>query len=337
MDKIVQPTNPVVGVGYGNLATLDLSIGPRYHVIWLEIIATAAVGKTLLARNPAGTANTGTLADILGVINVKVNGKTQRSFQATELDQINYSYHTDCGAQAYNYDTGVLNWSAGALQAPQSGKQTIFLVPIFLAEPWRTSYAAQELFAWYTSWADGSTLRSFQLEINIPAASANILAASAITINAYAETDTAVGPLDSNKQPIALITKWNRLQVPYSGAGDLYTTNLSKRDLYLQISIFSQSGDDISRVQVRVDSRTIRDVTYVRNLVTQFARQLNPTGYVESRVDVMFDYSDIPTDGLVMQAGNANVKDFQVISTLAAANAANKLLTFISQTYGSID
>ena len=41
-NKFIIPLTPVVGVVPGQTATLDVPIGPRYHVIWLE----AAVKKT---------------------------------------------------------------------------------------------------------------------------------------------------------------------------------------------------------------------------------------------------------------------------------------------------
>ena len=68
--------------------------------------------------------------------------------------------------------------------------------------------------------------------------------AAAPVINAYAITDSAVGPIDANKNPIGLVTRWERLQVPYSGTGDLVITNLEKADIYEQISIFSALAVD---------------------------------------------------------------------------------------------
>jgi hypothetical protein len=325
MDKIIQPQNPMVGVAYGAVATCDLSIGPRYHALWLEIIATPAAATTLL------------LTDVIDLINVKINGKVQRAHTGTELNAINTSYDANLAMNGYETTAGVPQFNANAYVANIAAHQTTFMLPIFFAEPWRKSYAATESGAWYTSWADGSVLRSFQLEVSIPAATANILANSAITINVYAETDNAVGPLDANKQPVALITKWNRLQIPYGGAGDLYITNLPKKDIYTQLSIFSQTGDDVTAVKVKVDSRIVRDVTKLRNDQTLIGRGFNEAACLENRFDVVFDYSDLPTDGLVMQAGNAVVKDFTVIATLGAANAANKIVTVLSQLFGGID
>jgi len=328
MDKVIKPTAPLAGVGFGQTATLDIPPGPRFHALWLEVVVTAAAGVTLALSN---------WDKILGLINLKINGKVQRAHTAAELDAIQTSYGTDNAANAYNHDGGVLCYSGGLPQVPVAAKETVFYLPIFLAEPWRKSYAAQESMAWYTKWQDGSLLQSFQLEVTIPTLDAAVLlAGSTIAINCLAETDTATGPLDTTQSPVALITKWKRLTVPYAGSGDLYITNLPRRDVYLQISAF-QATDSISSAKVKVDGRDVRDVTKGRNDQTLIGRGMNEAGIVEKRFDIVFDYSDLPTDGLVMQAGPNQVQDFQLILNMAAAAAANKTVTLISQTYGGID
>ena len=328
MDKVIQPCQPVVGAAFGQTATLDLAIGPRYHAIWLEVIVDAASGVTL--------ATTQTYLDkLISLIALKINGKVQRAHSAFELDSIQKSYGDDFAANAYNYAGSAINWSSGAYQGPQSGAITVFYIPIFLAEPWRKSYAATESMAWYTAWQDGSTLRSFQMEITVPAIDAAVFDAG-ITINAYAETDTALGPLDANKKPVALITKWNRLGIPYTGTGDLYIVTLPKQDVYLQISAF-QATDPISAAKVKVDSRIVRDITKARNDQTLIGRGMNESAMGEFRFDIVFDYSDLPTDGLVMQAGTQQVQDFQVVLTMATASATSKIVSLVSQVYGGID
>ena len=335
MDKIIQPTNPVVGAAYGQQALLDLPIGPRYHSVTLEIIATAAVGNTL------------TLADVMGLINVKVNGRTQRSHEAANLDKIVARYHNDFASKAYDYTGGKINWTGTPLipKAPLAGANpggslTVFYLTLWFAEPWRKSYAATEAMAWYTSWADGSTLRSLQIELNIPSASANVLANSAITVNAYTETDNAVGPLDANKQPVALITRFERNFFPYAGAGDLYITALPKRDIYTQLSVFSPSEgnnhDMVTAIQIKVDDRIVRNVSRIRNDVLLVGREWNQAQLDQDMFDVGFDASDLPTDGLVMQAGNLAVKNFVVIPTVGSAVCNNKSLEFIAQVYGPL-
>lgn len=321
MDKIIQPANPVVGVAASSVATCDLMIGPRYHAIWLELTATAAAGVTLV------------LADVLGLINVKINGKVQRAHKAIELNQIQTAFGSQYAAQIYNWDGGVYTWTNGLRAGAAAAKATKFFVPIFLAEPWRKSYAAQEARAWYTAWEDGTVLRSLQLEIEVLCAAAKVTAGT-FSVNVFCETDNMIGPVDKvTKQPIALISKWNRLVVPYGGAGDLYITNLPRRDVMEQVSLFNQADDDITRAIVKKDGAIIRDVYRGQNDVVLFGRDLPVAGASEDRMDVIFDYADLPTDGLNLNGA----RDLTLIATLAAANAASKLITVQSLTYGGID
>lgn len=324
MDKIVQPTQPVVGVpsplaAASQVATLDLAIGPRYHAIWLEVTATAAAAKTI------------GITDLLDLLTLKINGKPQRQHTANELNQINTQFDAACAANLYNVVAGVPVESQG----PQVAGTTMLQIGIFLAEPWRKSYAATDMMAWYTAWQDGSKLNSLQLEITCPAASANIDTTKAYSIKAYAETDNVIGPLDANKRPIGLITKFRRLGVPYAGAGDLYLTTLNKAGFYNQLTMFGQagSGDDITHVKVTRDSQIIRDVDKWRNDQTLLGRQFNPAALSVDRFDMVFDYSDVPTDGLSLNG----VADFQVIMTLSAATAPNKLIQTIAQVYEQAD
>lgn len=330
MDKIIQPANPVIGVGYGQTATLDLQIGPRYHAICLEVMAEAAADVTI------------GLADVLGLINIKINGKVQRAHTAVELDEIQTSYGSKYAHNVYDIEGGTtpLWTSRTARTGATNAHKTMVQLKIYLAEPWRKSYAATESMAWYTAWADGSVLKSLQLEIAIPAAGVNVLANSAISINAWTETDNAIGPVDASKNPVALINKFKRTAIPYTGSGELPIVTLEKRHICNQISIWTPqcadtTYDTISAVKIKKDNATIREVTRVRNDESLIGREFNEAGLYQNRFDVVFDYSDLPTDGLVLEGA----RDFQLIPTIALSGvgAASKLLTLISQIYGPID
>jgi hypothetical protein len=352
MDRIQRQCNPVQGATWGQVPTLDLQLGPRYRYLLLEVIATAAAAKILA------------LPDVLGDIIVKIGGNPQRTHSAVQLDAINRSYGAQYGSNAYNYDGGALAWVNGVPQGPVAAKQTVFYLPIFFREPWRQSYAAKEMMAWYTAWQDGSVLPSFTLDLAIPVASANVLANSAIAINVYSETDNAVGPLDTNKNPVAAITKWKRQQLVYGGAGDLVITNLNKQEVYNQISLFSayKNGkgpfagntpaqiitdqndltafDAVSHAKVEVDNRTVRDVSKIVNDQALLDDDFNESGLPADRFDICFDKSDLPTDGLVMQSGSNTVKDFRITATLATGNVVgngNAAMQALMQIYGAIE
>lgn len=321
MNKIIEPTNPMQGVGFGQTATVDLPIGRRYHALRFEIIATGDTGKTL------------SIADVCSLINIKIGGKVQRSFTPSELSGIYGAYGAGYAVKSYNYDGSTLTLSSGAIQTVQQAKKTMFIINVFFAEPWRKSYSATESLAWYTAWKDGTYLKSFQAELVIPTISANVKSADGIVINCYSETDNAVGPLDDNKQPIQLITRWERTQVGYTGTGEMPIVNLPKRDMLQQVSIFGQSGDTVTNVKIKVDNNLIRDVTNTRNFESLIGREWNASGLSLDRFDLALDYSDLPTDALNLNG----VRDFQIIPNLSAASASSKVLTLISQVYGRID
>ena len=349
MDRIVKQTNPVQGAAWGQTPTVDLQLGPRYRWLLVESIATAAAGKTLQ------------IADLVDDIVVKIGGNPQRTHSAVQLDAINKSYGAQYGLNAYDFNGGALTYVSGVPQGPQAAKQTVFYLPIFFREPWRSSYAAKEMMAWPTAWKDGSVLPSFSLDIKVPAKSANVDAGSAITLNVHAETDNVLGVLDANSRPVGMITKWKRQGLVYAGAGELVVTNLNKREVYNQISLFSayKNGkgpfagntpaqiitdqndltafDAITRAKVEVDNRTVRDALKIVSDQGLCGDDFNEAALPADRLDIVFDKSDMPTDGLVMEAGGQAVKDFRLTATVATALAENKTIQALMQVYGAIE
>ena len=429
MDKIVQPLPPVVGVGFGAVATVDCPIGPNYHVIWAEITATVAAGKIA------------TLQDFADMILVKANGRVQRAHLATELDALNMLNGPEfqcnvtggtgaaygvmvaptttvgtssgfavgdlialpaCGGNALVPTLlQVTTATAGALTAvrvlnpgcytignttaftaaglvptivrsaagvigtatlaatmvalpstmippgilsdklmqptiPQGGDTVTVQLPIFLAEPSRKSYSATESFSWPTAWPNGYMWESLTVDISVPS-TGNLDTTKPLTILAYAETDARLGSLDAAGVPIENIVRFSRLGVGYTGAGDLFITNLTKKDVYQQISLFGQAADIITAAKVKVSNVTKREVTAARNNAALIARQLNEAALTPTRFDLVFDYTDLPTDSLILSANGKVASSFQVIATLGTATAANKQIFCISQIYGPLE
>jgi hypothetical protein len=358
MNRIERQCNPVQGAAFGQTPTLELQLGPRYRSLLLEIS---------VVNNYSGSGYIPTILDVLDLITIKIGGNPQRTHTAWELDMIHKSYGAQYGLNAYKTVSGAIAYSAGVPVVPAAGLSdhtvgTVFYLPIFFREPWRASYAARDMMAWYTAWQDGSVLPSFSVELKVPVASTNIYAAGGITINCYAETDNAVGPLDANKNPVAMITKWKRQGLVYGGAGDLVITSLAKKDIYNQISLFAgyhtgkgpllagitpaalitdqndlTAFDQVTRAKVEVDNATVRDVTKVVNDQMLVGDDFNESSLYADRFDVVFDKSDLPTDGLIMQAGTATVKDFRITATIAGGTADNKTINALSQIYGAIE
>lgn len=115
MDKIIKRNVAVEGVSLlttnDNVATANLTIGPRYHKCIAQVVATAAANKIL------------TVADMMGLINIKIGGKPQRQHTATELDRVYQCYGEDYRVRLYNYDAGHV-WFVGANYTGGAGLAT---------------------------------------------------------------------------------------------------------------------------------------------------------------------------------------------------------------------
>ena len=315
VSKIIQPALPVNGVVPGQTATLDIPIGPRYHVIWL-----VAKVKRVTTAAP-------TLSDIVAGIRVKLNGNIQRSMLGTELNALNKLMDPSCEAR-YRIDTGSTGtFGSLGLGTPAAGDTIEYQLPIFLEEPWRKSYAAAEVMSWPTV-GQGWQYRSFQLEIDIP----NNVNTSLHAIKAVLEQDFVQGGAVNN------ICKWYRNNMTYAGSGESINNTLKFKGVVQQIDLFNSTAggdtDVIINAKLKVNGLTYRDVTKENNDATLIARQINPNGILSSRFDVVMDYDDVPSNGLPLQ-GN---EDFQIIPNVSpGTNGTSKGITIISQVYGPPD
>ena len=309
MTKILKKMPPVEGVSPGEKATLDLPIGPRYFKF--EVDATV--------KPDAGSV--ATVDDILGLIKISVNGKTQREFTALELNALNYLNGAEFKLKTFNI-TNPGNPLA-------NGDTAKFRLCILLGEPFRKSYAASEVMAWPTRWSNGATLGTFQIEFSIP----DVTDYTLHDIKVFATIDSGVGSVDAQGNPIFNISKWYRETVIYTAAGDRYLVTLPKRDLYQQMSFFTPSGDPISHIKIKRDGEEILDVDkdVIDTDLERFG--LNPLAVSTDRLDVVFDRDDLPDSALPMNG----VREFEVILTISNAAASNKSITLVRQTYGPRD
>ena len=315
MDKIIKQLPTVIGVVPGQVATSEVPIGPRVHVVWIE----ATVKKTGAA--PA-------LTDILGLINVKLNGKVQRAMTAAELVALNEANGEDYKLRWQKSTDNGATFGALGNAALADGDTAKFQVPIYFAEPYRKEYKAADFGAWPTAWSNGTKLASFQIELSVP----NVANTSLHSLSAWVELDKELGQV-VNGVPQFNITKWVRTSVGYTGAGELDITTLPRRDFLQSMHLFAQTADPITAVEVNVDNDQKRKVTKTQNDQALIGKGLNPAGLVASRFDVVFDYDDRPDSALNLNG----VLDFLVKPTLASAAATTKTLTIISQSYGPPD
>jgi len=203
--KRIVPLPAFSGVTPGVTATVDIPVGPRYHVIWLEVSSQD--------RKAA--------KDILDVCRLKVNGKVQRSFTADELNQLNALMGEE--------------YKAYEIPGDPDGVAKTFL-PIFLAEPWRKQVAAQDGLAWATG-----NVATFQLECDIKSG----VSSPALSGFVEVDNSVVVDKDGKERQaPLGIICKWYRLQIPVNGTKQDITT-FPRRDYYQQISFFDESIEKV--------------------------------------------------------------------------------------------
>lgn len=321
--KVIAPLPPVVGAAANANATLDVPIGPRYHVIWLR-------AQTTNTFDP----DTDSISTVLGLIRVKLNGRIQRqatAFQFNALQALNGEAHSawveQSGVIIGRVDCdGITRSLNGGTLATTAGVYTLH-VPIFFAEPWRKEYAAGDMMAWPTSWNGAGLVATFQLEI--------ACGAKLASLTADAEWDFQKGLADSQGNPILLLSKVNSLDVPVPAGtnAEVNINTLPRFDFYQQISIFASGGTSptVNSVKVRVNNLNVREVSRAKLAAAHWSRGMNFVGSQDaSRLDVVFDYDDVPSSALSMDG----VTDFQVIPnyTLSAAGT----LSIVYVTYGPL-
>lgn len=286
--KRITPLPSFSGVAAGVTATGDIPVGPRYHVIWLQV------------SDSAGSLVT----EIVSQIRLKVNGKVQRTMSPAELEALNGLMGADYAA----YTTG------------SEDTDLVTYIPIFLAEPWRKMLAAQDGLAWGTG-----NLSTFQIEIDINAG------ITSPQIAGFVEVDNSVVKSTEGVETqagLGVICKWTRTMIPVNGTTQDITT-FPRRDYYQQISFFDAY---ISRVEVKVENFTVRDVTKAQNDAVLLSRDMAP---LAGRFDLVFDHDDVLNSALPMIVGGRAVNDFQVKLHLSSGTARN--ITTIVQTLGKAD
>lgn len=327
-NKFVIPLPPVVGAAASATATLDLPVGPRYHVIWLKLATAAGITPTLAAA--------------LGDIKLKVNGRVQRIFSATQLNALqtlfgpafSATYAVDGAPTAqlgYVQADGKPSTWAAPLTPVTTSDGYVFRLPIFLCEPWRKQYSAEDLYAWPTAWNGRGAVATFQLELSCGASM------STGGITAYAEVDYVNGASDTNGSPIMQISKWNRFEfVHASGTNDLYIITLPRQGIYQQVSLFTaDTAKYVNSVKVKVENNLIRDINKPELDASLWARGMNPHTLAVTRADIVFDYDDAPTNALPMVYGGKLVQDFQIIPNITADAAGT--VTALVNTFGPLD
>ena len=156
MDKIIDKLDPLEGVGIGQKAILNIKPGPRILSVTFDITATSKGGAAV------------TLADVLDVCTMKIGGKEQMQFKASELDHIQSLMDSRNATRLYNYHAGLFYGAdgtayaaahAGLRQAPLADKQARVFFTVHFRPPWRKNYSAADNIR-MTIYIFGSTMNN---------------------------------------------------------------------------------------------------------------------------------------------------------------------------------
>lgn len=255
----------ITAAGAFNAHTITLNVppGPRYHVIWMKGRAGAAKVMT----------------DLINEIRVKINDKVQRVFTADELNKLNLLFGVEFAAK-------------GAATADATWE-----LPIFFAERWRKSVAAQQGTAWNTG---GKSVSSFQIEVDIKAYAGATAGVTTPTFKGEYEEAYFLpngNEIAADTVPIGFINKVYNTQIASPGGGAAFGDYmlLPTREPISQISIVDYTN--FVAFELRINNAVFREDTKAGNDARNIAAGMWPAP--TATVTPNSVAADIPTRGMV--------------------------------------
>ena len=322
-------------IAAGGLATMQLPFGPRIGVIYAELTVIKAAGGAGVISLPLLT----DVADPVLPTFVKVGGKPLRQRLATELINDNLLQDTLAGGSVAYYQGGVLiarvtnannASSVGLGLAANTATTAVFQVPHYFAEYWRKDVNAGEGLAFPTNFVGGLT--SKPLTVEVPIANNGGGAFSAWACKFWYDYDGLQFPVQLNGDPTAVVLKKGRFTKAYSVAGDL-TFALPQKEGLAQFSIRLAAGDKWSRIIIRKNGTTLKDIT--PDQLSQMLQDhgMNVAAFLPNQVHVIFDLNDdlnADPDNCEARSFRKALKDIEPLPNLDfKIRCANSLVDYI--------
>ena len=268
-----------------------------------------------------------TVAEALERVLVLVNDNEVREVLTSELDQIHTRWADGLKIVAYDgIGNDLITAVPDVVVDANTTRTTTFVVPIYFAEPSRSTFTDRELFAWPTAWASGRTAK-LQVKLKL-AATAGF---SAPEISAREAIDWVLGPVVNGKD-IMPATAWKRMEEGYTGVA-MAIRKWPFTGILQQFSVFSPTGasDDVNAMKITSGKTVVFDGSKhdLERLLDR--NQWNNAAGAKSahRIDYAFDFSDNPSDGQPLD----DVTLFETKLTLAAAAGGNKTQVVLVQVY----
>lgn len=249
----------------------------------------------------AGTNTIAAAMTNISEIRVKINNRVQRRFSGTQLRDLNLNN----GAQYDAVSGEVPNTAPGVSMS------------IFFAEPWRKDTVSQDALALPTAWQGGS-YKSFQIEVDLGAASTP-------TLIAWAITDEV-----AFKDP-QMLTKI--LPQSIGAAGTKFDFTLNEQDGFLtQVSLYPDSGGSnaATPVTLRKGSLILHELTAAANKAVLLQSDMTPaaSGRTANIYDIVLDHDDTLDSALPLTTAR------DVSLTIEAGSAMSGTITAMIQRIG---
>lgn len=331
--RFQEPITKISSVTLGQPVTLEISPGKRIS----SIILTATVVKAAIG---AGVKGYPLPSDAFGEIRFNINGNTNRKrtaaqlFGYTGLNSLNYKGNggTVVYSQVGNANLSTVPVLIGSPDdTTQQGLLTantittaVFELPLIFAEDFRKEYAASEVMALVTGFADGSNLGAVIVEADVPA-NANI---TSVAVAASLEYDELVAARGST----IMLSKEKILSKQYAAAGDVEVGDqLINKEILQRLSLIAP--DAISKVVVKQGSRILRNVTKAQNDMALIKAGYNRDAITATRFDIEFDVNDDPNSAPVL---NPN-QELSVVVTIPALASGAQNITILPSYYGAVE
>lgn len=337
------------GITAGGLATMQAPNGPRIGVLYTELTVTGAAGG-------AGNVTLPLLTDVAHPtlpMFIKIGGKPLRQRLASELIADNLLQDATAGGSVAYYQGGVLvarvnnannKSSVGLGLAANTATTAVFQVPTYFAEYWRKDLATAEGLALPTAFVGGKFLAPLTIEVPITAtqttASVIVVATGLLTGGTVATSgwsckfwfdyDGLQWPLTGG-QPTTAVVKKGRFTKGYAVAGDV-TIALPLAEQLMQFSLLLATGDTWSKIIIRKNGTTIKEITPDRNNQLLLDHGMNVLATVPNRIDVVLDLNDDVNAALELSPTDT----FEVVATLATVAGAAQMV-ILTEYYGLPD
>jgi len=319
----VPGAQPVVAAG--GLATMPMPYGPRYAVIYAKLTVTKAAA--------AGVVSLPVLTDIAHPTLptfIRVGGKPLRQRLATEVINENLlqdsmagglvSYYQGAGgAIPANLIARVTNAnnasSAGLGLAVNTATTAVFSVPFYFAEFWRKDVNSGEGFSFPTNYGNGIVSRALTVEVPLADNAGAVFSGHKCVFTM--KNDGVEWPLLNGTTPTAPVMKKLRSTFAYGAVGDI-NVPIEKKDGLAQFSLLLAAGDRWSRLLVKRNGTTIKDIT-----PDDLAQELQDSGmnvqaFLPNQVHCIFDAND-DLNAVIPLKENDTFEVVLSISTVAAA------------------